>query len=160
MYGIFARPKDSFQLDPSKGVKAEWLADDIAAVTYLNVDGILQQFVATYGDRGGGISYYYVGAEIFGVWEGKGIEVISNTDGISVTYNGQTETFDWKNIEQFGTLAVVLTRGHEAVWTIGLNENFKVQSNPTVPQPGEIILSKVSIDMQDSVILNYKKMSK
>ena len=33
----------------------EWLTNDIAAITYLTVDESIQQFIATYGDRGGGL---------------------------------------------------------------------------------------------------------
>lgn len=66
-------------------MKVEWLANDVAAVTYKTADHKTQQFIGTYGDRGSGRSYYYVGAEIHGKWEGGNAEVISDQEGITVT---------------------------------------------------------------------------
>src|SRR5699024_1336599 len=90
--------------------QVKWLADDIAAVTYEANDNTMQQFIGTYGDRGSGRSYYYVGAEIHGRWQGENINLISDTEGITVIENGETELFEWERIQQFGTLAVVLKR--------------------------------------------------
>jgi hypothetical protein len=85
-YGILARPKERLPYKTDGEFKVEWLANDIAAVTYKTVDHTIQQFIGTYGDRGYGRFYYYVGAEIHGRWQGNNVEVVSNSEGISVTH--------------------------------------------------------------------------
>ncbi|TXL65719.1 hypothetical protein FHP05_06245 [Cerasibacillus terrae] len=155
-YGILALPKETLPYQTDGRFKVEWLANDIAAVTYLTENGIIHQYIGTYGDRGGGLSYYYVGAEIQGVWKGNNVEMISNTDGISVTQNGQTETFDWDHIVQFGTLAIVLTENNQAKWTISLNENFTVDSSSATPPSGEINLYRATMEDNKPILLNYK----
>src|SRR5690625_2736378 len=122
-YGILARPKEKFPYETIGEFKVELLAHDVAAVTYKTADNTIQQYIGTYGDRAGGSSYYYVGAEIHGIWQGDNVELVSDTEGISVTANGKSELFEWDNIHQFGTLAVVLKKNNEAVWTISLNRS-------------------------------------
>ena len=134
-YGILARPKEKLPYTTVSDFTVKWLANDVAAVTYRTKDNTIQQFIGTYGDRGNGIAYYYVGAEIHGLWQADNTEVTSNTEGISVTANGKTELFTWENIIQYGTLAIVLKKNDEAVWTISLNENFEVQSDASLPSP-------------------------
>ncbi|WP_164670158.1 hypothetical protein [Virgibacillus doumboii] len=155
-YGILARPKEKLPYEAEGNFKVEWLADDIAAVTYKAENNTMQQFIATYGDRGSGRSYYYVGAEIHGQWQAGDTKVVSDTEGISVTVNGKTDTFGWDNIKQFGTLAVVLKKNDEAVWTIGLNENFEVHSDPAEPTVGNITLYKATMEDNQPITLDYK----
>lgn len=155
-YGILGRPKEPLPTEISGDMQVEWLADDVAAVTYQAPDQKLQQFIATYGDRGGGTSYYYVGAEIHGRWQGDHVEVISDEEGITVKENNQVEQYPWDNIEQFGTLAVVLMDNNEAAWTISLNENFEVHSGAPQPTVGNISLYKATMDENDPIILDYK----
>lgn len=154
-YGIFSRPKEVLP-NPIEGeAKVEWLANDIAALTYQSVDNKVEHFVATYGDRKNGVSYYNVGAEFHGVWKGTNVEVKSGTEGISINENGETELFKWEDIQQYGTLAVVLKRNNLPIWTISLNENFIVHSDSTEPIVGNISLYKVTMDQNSPVILEY-----
>ena len=155
-YGILARPKETLPNEIIGEYQVEWLANDIAAFTYQAADNAIQQFIGTYGDRKNGTSYYYVGAEIHGFWQGDNIEVVSSQDGISVTENNQTELFEWDNIHQFGTLAVVLRKDNEAVWTISLDENFKVHSDASKPTVGNISLYKASMEENAPYTLDYK----
>lgn len=155
-YGILARPRDRLPHRTTSEFKTEWLANDIAAVTYKTRDDAIQQYIATYGDRGGAIAYYYVGAEIQGEWHGETIELISAPEGISVTENGETELFDWDDIHQFGTLAVVLTKNEEAVWTVSLNENFEVHSDASEPMVGNISLYKATMENNQPITLHYQ----
>ncbi|MCU9614380.1 hypothetical protein OEV98_12620 [Caldibacillus lycopersici] len=152
-YGILGRAKERLSFYPQEEVKLEWLANDIAAVTYKAEDQTLQQFIATYGDRGSGRSYYYVGAEMHGSWQADDSKVISDTEGISIIENGKTEWFPWDNIVQFGTLAVVLMKNSEAAWTIALDENFEVHSEALVPTTGNIILYKATMEQTDPIVL-------
>ncbi|ASS89197.1 hypothetical protein [Aeribacillus pallidus] len=152
-YGILSRPKERLPYKTDGEFKVEWLANDIAAVTYKTVDHTIQQFIGTYGDRGNGRSYYYVGAEIHGRWQGNNVEVVSHSEGISVTHNGKKELFYWDHITQFGTLAVVLMRHNEEIWTISLNENFVADSADSEHTTGEISLyqatmKKISLSSQ------------
>lgn len=156
-YGILARPKEKLPYTTVSDFTVKWLAKDVAAVTYRTKDDTIQQFIGTYGDRGNGIAYYYVGAEIHGQWQADNTEVTSNTEGISVTANGKTELFTWENIIQYGTLAIVLKKNDEAVWTISLNENFEVQSDASLPTEGNISLYRATLEEKQSPItLQYK----
>lgn len=155
-YGILARPKEKLPYKTMGEYKIEWLAEDVVAVTYKAKDHTIQQFIGTYGDRGSGKSYYNVGAEIHGMWQGNNIEVLSDTNGISVTANGVTELFEWGDIQQFGTLAVVLKRNNEAVWTISLNENFEVLSHASELNAGNIRIYKATMEENEPITLHDK----
>ncbi|MCT1902389.1 hypothetical protein [Oceanobacillus sojae] len=152
-FGIFSRAQERFPSDVKDEMKVEWLADDIAAITYQTDDNSIQQFIATYGDRGGGISYYYVGAQTHGTWKGEDVELISNSEGIMITANGETEHFDWENTQQFGTLAIVLEKDNEAAWTISLDENFEVDSEMIQHPDENITLYRATMDDNEPVKL-------
>lgn len=154
-YGILARPKEVLENKINGNDKVKWLAKDVAVLTYKDKNGDIQQFVGTYGDRKGGLSYYYVGAEIHGVWQGDNVTVTSGPDGINVTVGNESELFSWENLEQFGTLAIVLKRDNEAAWTIALKENFEVHSDASKPTVGNISLYKAIMEENQPVILNY-----
>lgn len=152
-FGIIGRPQEKLASPVKEDFKVEWLADDVAAVTYQTTDNAIQQFIATYGDRGGGTSYYYVGAEIHGTWQGEKVQLVSDQDGISITADGVTEQFEWDDIHQFGTLAVVLEKNNEAAWTISLDENFEVNNNMPEQQNGNITLYQAAMDDNEPVKL-------
>ncbi|MEN1969441.1 hypothetical protein WMZ97_15365 [Lentibacillus sp. N15] len=154
-YGILALPKEKLPYEIGDETHVEWLADDVAAFTYNTADDTVHQFVGTYGDRGGDGSYYYVGPQMHGEWKGDNVRVVSNTDGITVTANGKTESFDWDHIVQFGTLAVVLTKGDKAAWTLSLNKNFEVHSDASIPASAEISLYKASLEKEEPRNLRY-----
>ncbi|MFC0300213.1 hypothetical protein ACFFIS_05170 [Virgibacillus soli] len=156
-YGIFARPKEILPKQMTDEFKVAWLANDVAAVTYTAPDQSIHQYIGTYGDRGGGTSYYYVGAEIHGTWIGNQIQVISHTDGITIIDNGNTDSFDWDHINQYGTLAVVLTNPDgSAAWTIALNENFHVDQANQPIQKGQISLYKATMADNEPITLDFK----
>lgn len=153
-YWMFARAKEALPYETSGEFKVEWLAKDVAAVTYKAKGDTIHQYIGTYGDRGSGYSYYYVGAEIHGRWAGKNVEVLSGTKGITVKQGNTQEHYEWKNIVQFGTLAVVLTENNQAKWTIALAENIKVDSNNYGPKTGEIILYKATMEDTEPIRLH------
>src|SRR5690625_3007905 len=76
-YGILARPKEILPYEVVGDFKVKWLVDDIGAVTYESTDNNIHQFIASYGDRGDGGSYYQVAPHIRGQWQGENVEVIS-----------------------------------------------------------------------------------
>lgn len=151
LYGIFSRPHTSLPGHTVGEFKVDWLANDVAVVTYVTDDDMIQQFIGTYGDRSDGHAYYYVGAEITGYWQGDQYEVISDTEGITVTTHGEKELFTWENVEQFGTLAIVLKKDNNAIWTIALNENFVVQEEAS--QTGHISLYQATMEKNQPIIL-------
>ena len=153
-FHIFAWPKETLPYKTTGDFKVYWLANDVAAVTYRAADHTIHQYIATYGDRGDG-GYYYVGPSIYGRWSGGNIEVTSSQDGIKVIHNDGMDSFNWDQVVQFGTLAVVLTNNNEAVWTIALDENFKVQSESLVPPIGDISIYKATMEKSRPVTLKY-----
>lgn len=156
---IFARSMEKLPYEMNGEYKVEWLADDIAALTYKAKNQTVHQFIATYGDRGSGLSYYNVGPEIQGKWQSGDVEVISDTDGITVTEKGNTERFDWDHIVQFGTLAIVLMKNDEPVWTIALDENFKVEPDSSKSLTNEIILYRATMEETQPIQMHYKDLN-
>lgn len=152
-YHILARPKERLPNAANSKFRIKWLANDVAAVTYRTAGDKVQQFIGTYGDRGEGGAYYYVGAEIHGQWKGKDTTVSSDKEGITVSQHGKTELFKWDQVKQYGTLAVVLKRNNEAAWTIALKENFKIHSNSGKPPTGNITLYRADPSGERSPII-------
>ncbi|WP_162990440.1 hypothetical protein [Mesobacillus foraminis] len=155
-YGIFARPKKSLPNRTNGNFKVKWLENDIAAVTYKAANNTIHQFIGTYGDRDGDYSYSYVGPSIHGEWKADNIKVISASEGITVDSNGIVERYDWDQVVQFGTIAVVLMGNNEAKWTIALNESFKSNSNESKPPSGEITIYKATMDNNEPIMLKYE----
>ncbi|MFD1707216.1 hypothetical protein ACFSCZ_10780 [Siminovitchia sediminis] len=150
-----ARPKEKLSYPTNGDFKVKWITGDVAAVTYSSADNSIHQYVGTYGDRGDR-SYYYVGPSIQGRWSGEDIEVISNQGGMKVIVKGSVDEFEWNELVQFGTLAIVLTKNGEAAWTIALNENFEIQSESLVPPIGDISIYKATMEKSKPVILKYR----
>lgn len=153
-FHALSRPKESLPFKAAGDFKVRWLTNDVAAVTYQAADKSIHQYIGTYGDRGSG-GYYYVGPSIYGQWSGGDIKVISDQSGIRVIHPGEMETFNWNQVVQFGTLAIVLVNNDEAIWTIALAENFKVQSEELAPPIGDIIIYKPTLETSKPVILKY-----
>ncbi len=154
-YGIFSRQKETLPYKTLGDHKVEWLTNDVAAMTYRAMDDSLHQYIGTYGDRGNGISYYYVGSALHGEWKGDTSNIQTHTEGITVEVNGEKETYSWDHVVQFGTLAVVLVEDDQAKWTIALNDDFKIDPSLGIGVAGTVGLYKVS--MEDNEILTLKK---
>ncbi len=156
LYLLFARPMERLTSVSDEDLSITWLANDVAALTYEEPDGRLQQFVATYGYRGT-TSYYHVGPEINGNWQGEDASVRSDMEGITVDHGGTSTLFTWENIEQFGTLAIVLKEDNEAKWTIALNENFERLASASEPNPGDITLYQARKGKSEPIVLQRTK---
>ncbi|MEK5442879.1 hypothetical protein [Fredinandcohnia sp. FSL W7-1320] len=152
-YGIFARQKETLPYHLKGEYKIDWVTNDVAALTYKAMDDSLHQFIGTYGDRGSGISYYYVGSALYGEWKGSNSSISTHTEGITVNHGGSKETFNWDQIVQFGTLAVVLVDDHEAKWTIALNDDFIMDSGSGIGVAGTISLFQASMEHKEILIL-------
>ncbi|MFD2655910.1 hypothetical protein [Gracilibacillus thailandensis] len=55
-----------------------------------------------------------------------------------------------------GTLAIVLAENNEAVWTIGLGDDFYFDQNTTDPPTGEIILYPATLVDNKIIRLQYQ----
>ncbi|MEI3606590.1 hypothetical protein SPD48_12860 [Pseudogracilibacillus sp. SE30717A] len=158
-YRIVSRPKERLPSPITGDYDVRWLTNDVAVFTYETTGDKKQAFIGTYGDRNEGVAYYYVGAEIQGVWENEDVSVVSSPDEIQVIENGNTTVYDWDQIHQFGTLAIVLEKEQEADWVIALGKDFKLRSVETGNSPaGSIILYKVGIENKEVDTLNYKSL--
>lgn len=146
----FARRSDQFPYTVSKYMKTQWLADDICAVTYYSPDDdAVHQYVATYGDRGDGITTPYVYNMISGSWGvdnknivGWSLEV--GIDGLNIHNGSKQYHYEAKDCVQFGTLALALCENGLPQWTIALNEDC-VEEDGYLTE-GTITLCKVSLE--------------
>ncbi|MGP4040885.1 hypothetical protein ACTWP4_13450 [Gracilibacillus sp. D59] len=155
-YRILGRPKEALKAPIDTEGDVKWLTDDIAVFTYMDKQENLHQFVGTYGDRKDGLSYYYVGAQMHGQWEGENTAISVNQEGITINRKDYLQLFAWDQIQQYGTLAIVLEYNNEAKWTIALGEDFFFDENTTAPPTGEIILYEASLVNTKAVSLQYK----
>lgn len=156
-YGILARPKEVLPYEVVEDFKVKWLTDDIGAVTYQATDNLVHQFIATYGTRSDDNSYYNISPEIRGLWKGGNIEVISDEQGITVVHDRKTELFEHDHVVQFGTIAIVLTRGNEAAWTIALHENIQIDTAGNRQPTGDISLYKATMEETEPIILSNRE---
>ncbi|MBM7541964.1 hypothetical protein [Amphibacillus cookii] len=152
-YYLFARPHQRLPKQAESQYKIDWLTEDVVAVTYQTMTDSIEQFVGTYGDRGDGISYYEVGVQIQGEWAGEETHVNVGSEGIQIDYQQQSEWFEWNDVVQFGTLAIVLSNQDGPAWTIVLNEGYQIYDAENNPPEGEITLYQVTMEEHPPIIL-------
>ncbi|MCU6732894.1 hypothetical protein [Diplocloster agilis] len=148
---LFARKQQQFSYTVKNDMKLQWLADDVCAVTYESTDQQVHQYIATYGDRGNGISYYQVGAVIQGKWtmgdkNTAGWFMTANKDGITVGNAGFQETYAYGDCVQFGTLALALCNNGLPRYNIILNEDCSLSDSGLISRGGTVTLCQVSMD--------------
>ena len=162
---LFAKDKEVFSNEVEGPIKTQWLTNDICSITYKDKEGTLNEFVATYGDRGNGISYYYVTNAIVGEWQvfsqyGEETKVIVDSKGITIKKDGKEELFSYKDCKQYGTTAIVLYKNNIPCYVIALNEDCKLDEETDILENGgTITLVEVSIARTKTDILqciNYK----
>lgn len=157
---LFVRPGDELPYTVSNKIKTQWLAEDVCAVTYeAQEDKQTHQYVATYGDRSDGISYYYVKTAISGTWNTSGnkvpeCKVTVKAEGIEI----QSEKFGkmfYENEDclQFGTLALVLCKNGLPQWTLSLDKNGKIEDSGYLSDSSTISLCQVSMEKTASLEL-------
>ncbi|MGN8646715.1 hypothetical protein ACTNEO_12850 [Gracilibacillus sp. HCP3S3_G5_1] len=150
-YWILARPKEALPSPIDTEGEVKWLADDIAVFTYRDKQEQIQQFVGTYGDRNDGLSYSYVGSQIHGQWEEENTEVTVSSEGIMVVHQGYQHLYEWEQVHQYGTLAIVLEENNEAEWTIGLGDDFSYDQNTLDSPTGEILLYEATLADNEAI---------
>ena len=149
----FARMSDAFPYTAEADMKLQWLEDDACAVTYQSPDdGQVHQYVMTYGDRGSGITTYYVYNVVQGGWsaEGKntaGWELTTGPEGITVVSPSDGEqVYEVDDCVQFGTLAIALCENGLPQWTLVLLDDCVVGDVSDVVESGTIALCKVTME--------------
>lgn len=147
------------------GLKLQWLTGDVCTATYEGEDGRTHQYIATFGDRGSGVSYYYVGSALVGVWEPIGqntagwrLEATDGPDGHVTLENGSyCYEYEYSDCVQAGTLALALCRGGIPEWTVALGQDFEFQNADTggVAGGGSIVVCRVSMEKTAPLTMNY-----
>ena len=149
---LFAKENEQFEHELDGEIKKQWLENDICAITYKDKDGNLREFVVTYGDRGNGISYYYVTTALIGNWQvstqyGNATQMLVDSKGITIKKNGKSELFKYEECKQYGTIALVLYKNNVPKYVIGLDKNCEIdEKTDIIKKGGTITLSEISME--------------
>lgn len=145
-------------------MKKQWMTGDCCAITYQTTDGTTHVFLATYGDRGSGLSYYYVAPLLTGTWRqyedalNPGITLRSPNGSADIQVLGSSAGSDYgqtyRQTVQFGTLGVALCDDDGLPhWTVVLGRDYDASDG--VDPYGSLILCPVSMDATEAVTLHY-----
>ena len=149
---LFAKEKEQLDYELDGKIKKQWLTNDVCGITYKDKNGILQEYVVTYGDRGNGISYYYVTSALIGDWQvftqyGNPTQMLVDSKGITIKKNEKSELFTYENCKQYGTTALVLYKNDIPKYIIALDKNCEIDEKTyIIKKGGTIILSEISMD--------------
>ena len=156
---------EQFPYAVQSGLKLQWLTGDVCAATYVGEDGRTHQYIATFGDRGSGISYYNVGTAITGEWApadknsaGWHLEASEGRNGHITLENGSyCYEYEYSECVQAGTLALALCKNGIPEWTVALGEDFVFQNNDSgsVAAGGSIVVYRVSMEKTAPVAMDY-----
>ena len=153
-YQLFGRKMEILPYRTKGQFTVKWLADDVVAVTYKAEDDSIHQYIGTYGYRGDP-NYINVGPNLSGKWESESGNILVNPEGIYITVDGDSNHYDWDDIVQFGTLAIVLVKKNQANWTISLDKDFNDQSDNFLSKSGHITLYKADFNDHEPIRLQY-----
>lgn len=162
---IFAKENEQFDHEVTGKIKKQWIENDICGITYKDKNNRLREYVVTYGDRGDGISYYYVTNSLLGNWQvfttkGKPTQMLVDSKGIKITKDGKSELFEYDKCKQYGTIALVLYKNEVPKYVIGLDKNCKIDDKTNIiKKDGTITLAEVSMDktkLESLYCMTYK----
>lgn len=142
-YLCFATPTDAFDALKESGITTKWINTDCNYVTYRKPNGVKGVYVATFGDRGNGISYYSVLGSLQGEWVTKNnrdqdYHMTVENGAIVIQKGTEKEIFNSSEAKQFGTLAITLSKGSTVQYVIALNENCQINENGLIKRGGTI----------------------
>lgn len=141
-YGFWKREKDMLPFQRLESLKYQWLQNDVCAVTGTDGDGVLHQYLATYGERGDGISYMDPLAAMSGSWEA---EVDGEKWRLRIGGTVELETpeglqsFDSGDCGRYGTIAVTLGKGTGVRWSLVMNQDCRLNDG-RIAQGGTLTL--------------------
>ena len=165
---IFAKESEQFEYESTGKIKKQWLESDICEITYQDKNNKLREYVATYGDRSDGASYYNVATALLGDWQvftknGQATQISVDNKEMIVTKNGKKEHFEYAQCKQYGTIALVLYKNNTPKYVIGLNKNCQIDSKTgIIKKDGTITLTEVSIDktkVESLYCMTYKDLN-
>lgn len=141
----FAKKKETFHASLIGDIQTQWITNDCNLVQYRDQQGFKQVFVATYGDRGSGISYYNTVGSMSGQWitkynrdEDYKIDVVNGS--ITVSRGSDARVYSPYEIQQNGTIAVSLFKNNSLEYVIVLNENCELNENDLIKNSGTITI--------------------
>lgn len=132
-----------------ENISTLWLNGDNNLVSYDDHNHQQQAFIATYGDRGNGISYYYVLSTLSGNWitqdnQDQNYEVSVNNGKVEIHSHNQIMAFESSQIEQFGTTAIVCKNEYGIpCYVIALNKNCDLNDEGLIASGGTITIVNV-----------------
>ena len=162
---IFAKENEQFDYELKGRIKKQWIENDICGITYKDKNNKLREFVVTYGDRGDGISYYYVANALLGNWQvftrnGKPTQMLVDSNGIKITKDDKSEIFEYNECKQYGTIALVLYKNEVPKYVIGLDKNCEIDNKTNIiKKDGTITLAEISMDktkLESLYCMTYK----
>ena len=162
---IFAKENEQFDYELKGIIKKQWIENDICGITYKDKNNKLREFVVTYGDRGDGISYYYVANALLGNWQvftrnGKPTQMLVDSNGIKITKDDKSEIFEYNECKQYGTIALVLYKNEVPKYVIGLDKNCEIDNKTNIiKKDGTITLAEISMDktkLESLYCMTYK----
>lgn len=162
---IFAKENEQFDYELKGRIKKQWIENDICGITYKDKNNKLREFVVTYGDRGDGISYYYVANALLGNWQvftrnGKTTQMLVDSNGIKITKDDKSEIFEYNECKQYGTIALVLYKNEVPKYVIGLDKNCEIDNKTNIiKKDGTITLAEISMDktkLESLYCMTYK----
>lgn len=162
---IFAKENEQFDYELKGRIKKQWIENDICGITYKDKNNKLREFVVTYGDRGDGISYYYVANALLGNWQvftrnGKPTQMLVDSNGIKITKDDKSEIFEYNECKQYGTIALVLYKNEVPKYVIGLDKNCEIDNKTNIiKKDGTITFAEISIDktkLESLYCMTYK----
>ncbi len=162
---VLAKPSDEFPHPVQGDMKFQWITSDICTITYQTDGGETHQYTATYGERGDGISYFYVLNALRGSWinsdEGQPAPLLNvGADEIVLTSTDGTKRlrFSAENCVQFGTTSLTLcTEDGIPLYSLSMDENCTLDQNDNVRTGGTLLLCPVS--MEDTDAFFYERVS-
>ncbi len=153
-HGILYRERRQLEEKGKGQIKVQWLEEDICAVTYENAEGKVCQYVETFGDRGDGISYLDPLTAVNGVWKGSsGTAVTVESGRVTVTAEGETETYEESDCLRFGTIALTLCRNGIPKWSLAMNQDCRVNYDDRIAAGGTLTICPVSLKKTEPLIL-------
>lgn len=157
---VLAKPGDEFPYPAYGDMKFQWITSDICTITYRSKNGEIHQYTRTYGERGNGISYFYVLNAIRGTWnntdEGQPAPPLeADAYGITLTSSDGTKrlSFSSENCVQFGTTSLTLcTKDGIPLYSLSLGENCTLDQNDTILPGGSLLLCPISMEETESFV--------
>ena len=145
-------------------MKKQWLTGDCCAVTYQTTDGSTHVYLATYGDRGSGYSYYYVEPLLTGTWRqyedalspGVMLRKDSGSPDIHILSDSTGSDYSqvYRQTVQFGTLGVALCDDEGLPhWVVVLGRDYDAEDG--IDPYGSLIVCPVSMEATEAVTLHY-----